>query len=284
MKEASFYTKKANGVTVCLLCPHSCHIVKGRTGFCRARKNIDGTLIAEGYGRIVSLALDPIEKKPLHKFHPGTMILSVGNYGCNMKCHYCQNHTISQQTRHADFIPPEKLLELAQNASNNIGIAFTYNEPLINPEYILDTAPLFKAHGLKIALVTNGMIRSEPFQALLPYIDTVNIDVKTFDANKYKKLGGNLTTVMNTVETCAHAGINVEITSLIVPGQNDNAKDMHAQCQWLAKISPDIPLHLSRFFPNYKMTNASPTPIETLEEMAGIAKQYLKYVSIGNVR
>lgn len=284
MREALFYEKKDNGVTVCRLCPHQCHIAKGRTGACRARKNIDGVLIAESYGRVVSLNLDPIEKKPLLRFHPDMMILSAGSYGCNMKCPYCQNHTISQRTLKADFVSPQELLCFAKNTARNIGIAFTYNEPTMSFEYIMDTAPLFKKEGMKVVLVTNGMIRQEPLGALLPFLDAVNIDVKTFNADKYKSIGGHLATVMKTVEMCFAANVHVEVTSLIVPGQNDDSADMHAQAKWLAGISPEIPLHLSRFFPNYKMTDCDPTSVKTLEELAKVARQYLKHVYLGNVR
>jgi len=283
MKQALFYESKANGTVVCRLCPHNCHVVTGRAGFCRARKNIDGVLYADGYGKVVSVNLDPIEKKPLRNYHPGTMILSAGSYGCNMSCQFCQNHTISQHTIDNDFFPAQKLLTLALTSPRNIGIAFTYNEPLINPEYILDTAPLFKNAGLKLALVTNGMINPEPLSVLIPHLDAVNIDLKAFNGDTYKTLGGNLSTVKNTIKTCANAGIHVEITSLIVPNQNDSTGDMHAQAKWLANLSPNIPLHISRFFPNFKMTNTPPTPIKKLEELATIARKYLKYVYIGNV-
>jgi len=278
MKEALFCEKKENGITICRLCPHNCRIAKGKRGFCFARRNVDGRLIAESYGQITSIALDPVEKKPLYRFYPGRMILSVGSYGCNMKCCYCQNHTISQQVLDADFVSPQNLVVMAKNVLRNIGVAFTYNEPLISLEYILDTAPLLKKQGLKTVLVTNGMINPEPLKQLLPYLDAVNIDLKTFDAAKYKKLGGNLATVMQTIEICAAAKIHVEITSLIVPGQNDSISDMRAQCQWLAKISPDIPLHITRFSPRYKMMDSSPTPAKNIKDLASIARQYLKNV------
>lgn len=313
MKEAMFYEKRPNGTVICRLCPHGCHIVKGRSGFCRVRKNIDGVLVAGNYGVVTSLALDPIEKKPLYRFHPGMMILSVGSYGCNMKCPYCQNHSISQAGATAQYhlygkngtasaggdrMPVTELLELAKIKPRNVGIAFTYNEPTLSIEYILDAAPLFKEAGFKIVLVTNGMINKEPLEALLPYLDAVNIDVKTFNADKYKKIGGNLNTVKKTVEMCYAAGVHVEITSLIVPDQNDSADEMRAQAQWLAgimankdrhntcrktSIMSDIILHITRFFPHFRMTNALPTPMEKLHELKSVAEEFLTDVVLGNI-
>jgi len=283
MKEALFYQKQDIGFVVCGLCPHGCRIQSGGTGLCGARKNNGGILISENYGQITSLALDPIEKKPLRKFYPGSMILSVGSYGCNMKCPYCQNHSISQGRPETKHISSEELLRIAQSTDGNIGIAFTYNEPLVSVEYILDAAPLFRAAGLKVVLVTNGMISPEPLKALLPYVDAMNIDVKAFGSEQYRKLGGDLETVKNTVECSAAAGCHVEITTLIVPGQNDGAEDMRALAEWLARISPEIPLHISRFFPRYKNTDCNPTSINTMKELAAVAQKDLKYVYLGNI-
>ena len=277
MKEALFYRKQNDGCVVCGLCPHVCRIADGEAGLCGVRGNNDGTLFAESYGRISSLALDPIEKKPLNRFYPGSMILSAGSYGCNMKCAYCQNHTISQQKPETEFALPKELLRIAKNTAGNIGIAFTYNEPLIGIEYILDTAPLFRDAGLKVVLVTNGMINEEPLQALLPYIDAMNIDVKAFNATKYKELGGNLQAVIKTVEKSA-AACHVEITSLIVPGQNDSIDDIQALSEWLSGVSPKIPLHITRFFPRYMMSGGEPTPAKTMQALTESARKILKYV------
>ena len=282
MKEALFYEKQSDDFVVCGLCPHGCRIARGGAGLCGVRRNIEGTLFAENYGGISSLGLDPIEKKPLNRFYPGSLILSVGGYGCNMKCAYCQNHTISQQKPETKPAAPEDLLRMAKNTAGNIGIAFTYNEPLVGIEYILDAAPLFKDAGLKTVLVTNGMINAGPLNALLPYTDAMNIDVKAFDAAKYKKLGGDLPAVMKTVEKSA-AVCHVEITSLIVPGQNDNADDIRALAEWLAGVSPEIPLHVTRFFPRYRMTDGEPTPVVTMKALAEAARKFLKYVYLGNV-
>ena len=282
MKEALFYEKQSDGFVVCGLCPHGCRIDTGETGLCGVRRNDGSVLYAESYGRISSIGLDPIEKKPLYKFYPGSLILSVGSYGCNMKCLYCQNYGISQQKPETKYTHPEELLRIAKNAAGNIGIAFTYNEPLIGIEYILQTAPLFKDAGLKVILVTNGMINAEPLEALLPYIDAMNIDVKAFNAKQYKDLCGDLSTVMKTVETSASV-CHVEITSLIVPGQNDNMDDMRALTEWLAGISPEIPLHITRFFPRYKISVGEPTPVETMKVLAETARKTLKYVYMGNI-
>ena len=281
MKEALYY-EKAGAYVSCRLCPHNCLIAEGKTGRCLVRRNQDGKLVAEGYGRICSLCYDPIEKKPLRHFYPGSHILSVGSYGCNMRCSFCQNSAISQEHSPAKFYAPQELLHLSLHQPNNIGLAFTYNEPLINVEYMLDTAPLFQEHGLKVVLVTNGLVRAEPLAALLPYVDALNIDVKGFNAAYYRKLGGDLTTVKHTVETVA-AACHVEVTTLVVPGENDSAEETEALADWLATLNPQIPLHLSRFFPRYRMTDKPPTPIETLNELAAIARRRLRHVYIGNV-
>ena len=282
MKEALFYERQRDGAVVCGLCPHACLIFPGKVGLCGVRRNIEGRLLAESYGCISSLSLDPIEKKPLKRFYPGSLILSVGCYGCNMKCAYCQNYSISQQKPETNAASPEELLRIAENTAGNIGIAFTYNEPLVGVEYILDAAPLFKDAGMKVVLVTNGMINAEPLETLLPYTDAMNIDVKVFDAARYKELGGDLSTVIKTVEKCA-AVCHVEITSLIVPGQNDGVGDMQALAEWLNGISPEIPLHISRFFPRYKILDGEPTPVKTMSALAETAREHLKYVYLGNV-
>jgi len=216
--EALFYDKQNGDFVVCGLCPHSCRIAVGGYGLCGVRRNADGAFFAESYGCISSISIDPVEKKPLNRFYPGGMILSVGSYGCNMKCAYCQNHTISQQRPETKYVSPEELLRIAKDTPGNIGIAFTYNEPLIGVEYVLDAAPLVRDAGMKVVLVTNGMINDEPLKALLPYTDAMNIDVKAFDATQYEKLGGDLPAVLKTVEKSA-AVCHVEVTSLIVPAR-----------------------------------------------------------------
>jgi len=282
MKEASFYEKQSGGAVLCRLCPHGCRIRTGGAGLCGARQNRDEILIAGSYGCITSLNLDPVEKKPLRRFYPGSMILSAGSYGCNMKCAYCQNHEISQAKPRTEYIAPDGLLKRAKSAKNNLGIALTYNEPLIGIEYILDCAPLFREAGLKVVLVTNGLINPEPLKALLPHVDAMNIDVKAFSTEAYQKLGGNLAAVKQTVEASA-AVCHVEVTALIVPSQNDSTEDMRALGQWISAVSPEIPLHISRFFPRYQMTAGKPTPIDTIRKLAEAAREYLQYVYLGNM-
>jgi len=281
MKEALFYEKLSDGTTRCRLCPHGCRIRNGGAGLCGARRNCGGVLYAESYGQIVGLALDPVEKKPLKMFHPGSQILSVGSFGCNMRCPYCQNHEISQARPDTQYFAPDRLLTVAKSTPGNIGIAFTYNEPLIGIEYILNCAPLFKKAGLKVVLVTNGLVNAEPLKTLLPQTSAMNIDVKAFSEPAYRKLGGDLSIVKRVVEICA-AACHVEISALIVPGQNDDAGDMSALAEWLASVSPDIPLHISRYFPRYKASGA-PTPVGTMRRLADIARERLKHVYLGNV-
>ncbi|MCL2352640.1 MAG: AmmeMemoRadiSam system radical SAM enzyme [Firmicutes bacterium] len=289
MKQARFYEKDGDRLR-CRLCPHLCAVGPGGTGLCGVRRNAGGVLYAESYGRFTSLALDPVEKKPLRRFHPGRRILSAGGYGCNMRCPYCQNSDISQQIpddsqdgrTETEYIPPEKMLALALAIEGNLGVAFTYNEPLIAVEYLLDTAPLLKENGLASVLVTNGLVNPGPLEELLPYIDAMNIDIKGFTPAFYGKLGGDLETVKETVRLCA-ARCHVEVTTLVIPGENDGDGEMEALCGWLASVSPELPLHLSRFFPRWRMTEREPTPVNTLRRLEGIAKERLRHVYVGNV-
>jgi len=272
---------------VCELCPRRCALNEGQTGFCRARVNRAGAVVCENYGRVTSLALDPIEKKPLRRFYPESKILSVGSYGCNMDCAYCQNCEIARADSGSvqwEQISPESLVTLAEayRPQGNIGLAFTYNEPLIGYEYVLDCARLAKPREFQIVLVTNGMIQPKPWSRLLPYVDAANIDLKAFTAEKYRSLGGDLETVKATIAQ-AHGKIHVELTTLIVPGFNDNESELRAQCEWIASISTAIPLHVSRFFPRHRMKNAAPTPVETMQRMTKIAREYLTYVYTGNL-
>ena len=285
LTQARFYEKK-DGKALCKLCPHFCSIGEGEIGLCRVRKNIGGALYAESYARFTSLAMDPVEKKPFRRFHPGRHILSAGSYGCNMRCAFCQNSDISQKTPDrelsAEHIPPEAMLKLAMSVNGNLGVAFTYNEPLISVEYLLDAAQLLKENGLAVALVTNGLANPGPLKELLPFVDAMNIDVKGFTPEFYKKLGGDLETVKETVRLAA-AKCHVEATTLVIPGGNDSDDETEAMCRWLASVSPEIPLHLSRFTPRYRMTDRMPTPPETLRRMEGIAKRWLRHVYLGNV-
>jgi pyruvate formate lyase activating enzyme len=295
---AMYYERLDRQRVGCFLCPHNCNIPSGHTGICGVRYNHDGTLIAESYGRITALALDPIEKKPLSRFHPGSYIHSAGSYGCNLKCSFCQNHSISMERTREDrkdpfltgrrrwvYIPPENLVEKALDlvSEGNIGIAYTYNEPLISYEYVYDCSRLAHEKGLKNALVTNGYISREPFLELLPYIDAINIDLKSFRDEFYTKIcGGSPQYVKNTIEAAAES-CHVEVTTLIIPGLNNSPDEMKELAAWLASINPEIPLHLSRFFPNYRMLDRPPTPPQTIYSLVSVAREYLKYVYTGNL-
>ena len=274
-------------LVTCRLCPHACRLRAGETGFCRARANIGGTIRPKNYGRVTSLALDPIEKKPLYHFHPGGFILSVGSFGCNLACPFCQNASIAMADAsiETENVSPAQLAALAEELSRrppgNLGVAFTYNEPLLSYEYIMDTAPLLHAAGLKVVLVTNGMICAEPLELLLPHVDAMNIDLKAWHEDIYRRLGGDLVTVRETITRAVTHGIHVEVTSLIVPGMNDSTADMEAEARWLAGLSPEIPLHISRYFPRHRMTTP-PTPIATIDRLAVIARRHLRHVHRGN--
>jgi pyruvate formate lyase activating enzyme len=262
-------------------------IEDGHTGFCGARSNIEGQVKSTNYGRVTSLALDPIEKKPLLRFMPGSRILSVGSYGCNLRCPFCQNCKISMVdglTAETTFISPEKLVEraLELRPKGNIGLAYTYNEPLIGCEYVFDCARPAHDNGLKNVLVTNGYVCEKPLLDILPLIDAMNIDLKGFTDAFYKKLSGDLETVKRTIALSAQS-CHVEVTTLIIPNENDSAQEMAALSAWLSSVNPEIPLHLSRFFPRYKYADKAPTPAETLHKLYDIAKQNLKYVYLGNL-
>lgn len=274
---------------VCPVCPHACRIREGELGFCGARKNRDGRIIAENYGRVTALALDPIEKKPLRRFMPGSMILSAGSYGCNFRCGFCQNYHISMTAERKEeapysLLPPEALVSEALLAKErgNIGIAFTYNEPLIGYEYVLDTAKMAKKKDLKVVIVTNGYICEEPLMQLLPFVDAMNIDLKSFSEDFYRKIGGKLECVRNNIDRAA-AHCHVEVTTLVIPGENDTEEEMEALSCWLSSVSEDIPLHISRFFPQFEMQDKMPTSPDKIYKLAEIAQKHLKYVYKGNL-
>ena len=285
MKQAMFFKKLDKDKVHCYLCPHNCILSPEGIGACRARKNVGGTLYSLNYARIASIALDPIEKKPLYHFHPGKLILSAGTFGCNFKCGYCQNWSIAHKEVQTTELEPEGLARLAEEyaARGSVGVAYTYNEPSIWYEYVLDSAVLVKENGLANVLVTNGFISREPLDRLLPLIDAMNIDVKAFTEGFYEKYcKGSLEDVMKTVERAA-GSCHVEVTTLVIPGLNDSPGEIERLAAWLASISPDIVLHLSRFFPNYKMTGIPPTPASTLEAARSSALSHLKHVYLGNI-
>lgn len=284
-KQAMFYEKIEDSKVHCSLCPHGCVIKPGAVGICRARKNIRGELYSMNYARVASVSLDRIEKKPLYRFHPGSVILSAGTFGCNLKCSFCQNWNIAHRDADTVELPPEALVSKALETAGqgNIGLAYTYNEPSIWFEYVYDTSRLAKEKGLYNVLVTNGFISREPLELLLPYIDAMNIDVKAFTGSFYREIcKGELKNVMETVAIAA-GRCHVEATTLVIPGLNDSPDEIGRLARWLSEISPEIPLHLSRFFPNYRMLDRPPTPVKTLENARDKALEKLKYVYIGNV-
>ena len=275
-------------VAACGLCPHHCKLADGQTGLCAARTNVGGTIVCTNGGKLVSIALDPIEKKPLYHFHPGSVILSVGSYGCNLTCPFCQNYEISRAQAgelRAEDVPPARLAALATDARQrygSIGVAFTYNEPLVSYEYVIDCARLLHEKNFAVVLVTNGQICDAPLQNLLPHVDAMNIDLKGFTQTFYDWIGGNLETTKNTIAHAVRAGVHVEVTTLVIPGRNDDEKEMDVEARWLASISSEIPLHLSRYFPRYRC-DIPMTPMETLRQLERIAKTYLEHVHLGNV-
>jgi pyruvate formate lyase activating enzyme len=279
--EARYYRKLDDARVKCLLCPHECVIAPSKTGICRIRQNKDGILYQTAYAEVASIASDPIEKKPLYHFYPGADILSVATIGCNLGCLFCQNWQISQTNVPTRLIPPAELVKLALER-NSVGIAYTYSEPLVWFEYVLDTSRLIREAGLKNVLVTNGLINPEPLDELLPFIDAMNIDLKAMDEGMYRKVcKGPLDPVLHTIEA-AHRRCHVEITNLIIPTLNDSDEQLEELSRWIAGLDKNIPLHFSRYHPQYKMS-IPPTPLSTLERADQIARQHLRFVYLGNV-
>ena len=285
-------------MAVCDVCFRHCEIRNGAKGFCGARGCENGVIRPQNYGRITGLALDPIEKKPLARFYPGSMILSVGSYGCNLRCPFCQNHEISWSAEafacagRAETVTPDELADAAirLKSRGNIGLSFTYNEPLIGWEFVRETGRLIHDAGLKNVLVTNGTAELHVLESLVPFIDAMNIDLKGFTERYYTKvLGGSLDMVKafiaRAVQIC-----HVELTTLIVPGENDSADEMRALAAWVAGltdaggtiIGPEIPLHVSRFFPRFHMTDRPATDVKTVYRLAQTAREKLRYVYTGN--
>ena len=275
---------------LCDVCPKFCKLREGQIGFCRARSNIGGRIVPINYGQATSLALDPIEKKPLMRFCSGTYILSYGSYGCNLRCPYCQNASISMagpdNCPHR-LITPEGLTDLAvdlsKQESGNIGVAFTYNEPTVCFEFIRDTSKLLHEAGLKSVVVTNGGLVRKYADELLPHVDALNIDLKGFSDEFYRYVKGEFDTVKEFIKAAVEHKCHVELTTLAIPTKNDDPEEMEREAEWIASISPDIPLHLSRFFPRYKVDDLPPTPAETIYRLKDIAQKKLKYVYTGNL-
>ena len=286
--ECSYYRTLDDGRVECQLCPHHCHIANGKTGICRSRRNEDGVLRSLVYGKPCSLAIDPIEKKPLYHFHPGTKCLSIACTGCNFRCLNCQNHEISQvspsDVGHYNLTPQDVVALCREHHCP--GIAYTYTEPLTYLEYIVDPAQLARENGLWNILVTAGYVCQEPLNDLLPYLDAANIDLKSFSDSIYQHVsGGHLQPVLDTILAMHDAGVWIELTNLIIPGINDDLKMIRQMCRWIVDNGlADQPLHFSRFFPRYRMENFPPTPVSTLNEAKEIAlEEGIKHVYLGNV-
>lgn len=280
-REASYYEKLPAERVRCTLCPVRCVISSGRVGLCRIRRNDGGVLYASAYGELVSLALDPIEKKPLYHFRPGSRILSTGPNGCNFRCPFCQNWSISQQPVNCMRLSAQELVASAADGGS-IGVAFTYTEPLIWFEYVIDCARLLKEKGLAAVLVSNGYISEAPARELFPFIDAANIDLKSASPDYYRKIcRGRLEDVLRTIQLARDYGVKVELTNLLIPGDNDSEEDIRSIVDLVAQIDASIPFHISRYFPHYKY-NKPPTPLTSLNRAVAIARQKLAYVYPGN--
>ena len=280
---------------VCDVCFRQCKIEEGTSGFCGARTCREGKIVAENYGRLTSLALDPIEKKPLKMFRPGSMILSLGSYGCNLRCPFCQNSSISWSRKafeykdRAEYYEPEEIVKAAMDlrSRGNIGLAFTYNEPLIGYEFIRDTAKLSKEAGMENVLVTNGTATQKVLEEISPYIDAMNIDLKAFTDHFYRNfINGDFQMVKDFISGAAKS-CHVELTTLIIPGENDSEQEMRDLSAWVNALEKQcgkkIPLHITRFFPTFKLTDRAPTPVDTILRLVEIAKENLEFVFPGNI-
>ena len=290
MKEALLYQKLKNNTARCNLCSHRCLIAPGKRGICFVRENQNGVLYSLVYGLAIAANVDPIEKKPLFHFLPGTKSFSIASAGCNFRCEFCQNWDISQITKRpegkiiGEELPPEKVVKQALKSGCK-SIAYTYTEPTIFFEYAYDTAKLVKRKNLANVFVTNGYQTPETIKKMKGIIDAANIDLKSFSEEFYQKIcGARLTPVLEAIKLMHKAGIWIEITTLVVPKQNDSEKELTQIAKFIASVDRNIPWHISRFHPDYKMTNSYPTPLETLENAFQIGKNAgLKYVYLGNV-
>ncbi|MFC1461200.1 AmmeMemoRadiSam system radical SAM enzyme [Verrucomicrobiota bacterium] len=285
MKTALFWHKTESANVQCELCPHHCVLKEGRTGLCRIRHVRDGELKAGGYGLISSLHVDPIEKKPLYHFYPTSDIFSIGGWGCSLACKFCQNWTISQNLdERSESREPDEVIQAASR-HHSVGVAYTYNEPLINIEFVHDCAVIAREHGLVNVLVTNGFIEEPPAAHLLPFIDALNIDIKSMDDKFYRKeCKGTLDPVLRFCQQAVAAGCHVEITNLLIPNLNDTEEQVSKLSGWIGKnLGRKTPLHLSAYRPEFKM-NLPPTAVETLEQVHGVCSRDLDYVYIGNAR
>lgn len=281
MVEARYYKKLENNKIQCQLCPNYCVVSENKYGRCLGRKNIEGRFYAINYGEVVSYAVDPMEKKPLYHFYPGRKIFSVATYGCNLLCPFCQNWEISQNRVKGIYLSPEDLIKIVEQERCEF-IAYTYTEPLIWFEYLLDVMKLAKERNIKNVLVTNGMINEEPLRELLPYISAMNIDLKSIKEDFYKDfIKGDLKTVLRTIEISKDF-CHIEITNLLIPTKNDSEEEIKELVLYISNLKKSIPLHFSRYFPHYKCS-FPPTPFETLIKAYEIAKEEIYYVYLGNV-
>jgi pyruvate formate lyase activating enzyme len=288
-REALYYKKvdERKKTVACLLCPRSCVISEGDTGFCRARKNINGVLYALGYALPCSINIDPVEKKPFFNVLPKTLSFSIASAGCNLRCKFCQNWQISQispldSTNY--YLPPEKIVAAAKSKGCK-SIAYTYTEPTNFFEYMIDIAKIARKNGILNVQHSNGYINPEPLKELCKYLDAANIDLKGFTAAYYHKMcEADLDPVLETIKTMKMSGVWVEITNLVIAGHNDDPAMIAKMCEWIiTNVGADVPVHFSRFFPMYRLTSVSPTPIPTLERAREIAlKAGLHYAYIGN--
>jgi len=285
LKEALYWEKTETGRVLCQLCPHGCRIADGQVGLCQVRKNVVGTLFTLNYGRISAANLDPIEKKPLFHFYPGSLILSLGTVGCNLACSFCQNWSIAQtgDTTGTRPLTPEHAMKMAQSEPGNIGLAYTYNEPFMWYEFVLEAAELARAADLKNVLVTNGYVQEAPLRQMLPFIDAMNVDVKSMSERFYRELcRGKPEPPRRTVELAKEYGCEVEITNLVIPNWNDTEQDFRALVDWAASVDQNLPMHFSRYHPDYRLAEP-PTSAQTLLRAREIAREKLNYVYLGNL-
>jgi len=286
--EARWYNSLENGNVQCTLCPHNCLLSLEKPGICRVRTNQAGKLSTAVYGFVSALHTDPIEKKPLYHFYPGSQILSLGTYGCNLRCYFCQNCSISQTAPSPEsvknYYTPGQIVQLALQQPGNIGIAFTYNEPIVWYEYMFDIATLAKKAGLKTVMVTNGFINKDPLHELLPLIDAFSVDLKAFTENFYKKVtSSTLEPVKETLTSIREAGKHLEVVNLVIPGLNDDDDSFKTMVHWISeKLGKDTVLHISRYFPNYKLETEA-TPVSSIRRLTRLAEKELTYVYAGNI-
>lgn len=285
--KAQWYISLSDKTVQCTLCPHNCILKEGKSGICRVRVNQRGKLTTEVNGFVSSINFDPIEKKPLFHFYPGTAILSIGTYGCNLRCFFCQNCTISQTDAQPElphsFYTPEQIIQIALKKPENIGIAFTYNEPVVWYEYMYDIARLAKKAGLKTVMVTNGYINKEPLNALLEVMDAFSVDLKAFSEEFYTKVtSSRLEPVKETLKRISLAGKHLEVVNLVIPELNDDEASFVAMVEWISRnLGRNTVFHISRYYPNFKLSTEA-TSISLILRLKSLAEKELNFVYSGN--